>query len=122
MAHINGIDHVQIATPLGADDAARAFYTGVLGLPEIPKPAYLSANGGAWFACGALQIHIGGEAEFIPARKAHPALLVVGFADYVSLLTSRGVEVKAEPAVAGRQRAGIVDPFGNRIELIEQLS
>lgn len=120
MAHINGIDHVQVAMPPGAEDAARAFYTGVLGLPEIPKPADLAArSGGCWFAAGHLQIHLGGEAGFMPAKKAHPALTVDGFDEYVAQLAARGIEVTADVMVAGRKRAGIYDVFGNRIELIE---
>jgi catechol 2,3-dioxygenase-like lactoylglutathione lyase family enzyme len=123
MPHISGIDHVQVAMPVGAEDAARAFYTGVLGLPEIPKPADLLArSGGVWFAAGALQVHLGGEAGFVPARKAHPALTVVDFDDYLGLLAARGVEVTLDVMVAGRRRAGIFDTFGNRIELIEQQS
>ncbi len=107
--------------PVGAEDAARAFYNGVLGLPETPKPAHLFArSGGVWFQCGAQQIHLGGDAQFVPAKKAHPALTVDGFADYLAQLAARGVEVQPDDTVAGRARAVIFDPFGNRIELIEQ--
>ena len=69
-----GIDHVQLAAPLGCEPAARRFYGELLGLPELPKPEALAARGGAWFQCGAQQIHIGVEQEFRPAKKAHPAL------------------------------------------------
>jgi catechol 2,3-dioxygenase-like lactoylglutathione lyase family enzyme len=120
MPHINGIDHVQVAMPVGAEDAARAFYHAVLGLPELPKPADLVArSGGVWFAAGPLQVHLGGEAGFLPARKAHPALTVEGFDEYLGLLAARGVEVSMDVMVAGRKRASLFDPFGNRIELIE---
>lgn len=119
MPHITGIDHVQVATPPGADDAARAFYGGVLGLSEIPKPAPLNASGGLWFQTGSTQLHIGGEAGFVAARKAHPAFAVEDFDAYCALLRERGVEVRDEVQVAGRRRAGIADPFGNRVELIE---
>lgn len=119
MPHITGIDHVQVAIPPGADDAARAFYGGVLGLPEIPKPAPLNASGGAWFMTGTTQLHIGGQAGFVPAKKAHPAFVVEDFDDYCALLRERGVGVREEVQVYGRRRAGIEDPFGNRIELIE---
>lgn len=119
MPHIAGIDHVQVAIPPGADEAARAFYGGVLGLAEIPKPAPLNASGGAWFLTGTTQLHIGGQAGFVPAKKAHPAFVVADFDDYCALLRERGVEVREEVQVAGRRRAGIEDPFGNRIELIE---
>jgi catechol 2,3-dioxygenase-like lactoylglutathione lyase family enzyme len=119
MPHITGIDHVQVATPPGADDAARAFYGGVLGLAEIPKPAPLNASGGLWFQTGSTQLHIGGQAGFVAARKAHPAFVVEDFDAYCALLRERGVEVREEVQVNGRRRAGIEDPFGNRLELIE---
>lgn len=120
MPHIAGLDHVQVAIPPGADDAARAFYGGVLGLPEIPKPAPLNASGGVWFVTGSTQLHIGGQAGFVPAKKAHPAFIVEDFDAYCTLLRERAVRVREEPQVAGRRRAGIEDPFGNRIELIER--
>ena len=119
MPHISGIDHVQVAIPPGADDAARAFYGGVLGLPETPKPAPHNASGGMWFVAGASQLHIGSQVDFIAAKKAHPAFIVEDFDGYCALLRKQEVAVREEPQVAGRRRAGIEDPFGNRVELIE---
>ncbi|GAB3458085.1 VOC family protein [Massilia terrae] len=119
MPHIAGIDHVQVAIPPGADEEARAFYGGVLGLAEIPKPAPLNASGGLWFLAGTAQVHIGSQPNFIAAKKAHPALLVHDFDGYCALLRERQVTVREEVQVYGRRRAGIEDPFGNRIELIE---
>jgi catechol 2,3-dioxygenase-like lactoylglutathione lyase family enzyme len=118
MGHITGIDHVQLAMPIGGEDTARAFFTGVLGLPEIVKPPVLAVRGGAWFACGALQLHLGADGAFQAARKAHPALVVAGFPAYVAELEAKGVPVQPDETVHGRQRATIFDPFGNRIELI----
>ncbi|SFD68773.1 VOC family protein [Massilia yuzhufengensis] len=119
MPHIAGIDHVQVAIPPGADEAARAFYGGVLGMAEIPKPAPLIASGGMWFQVGATQLHIGSQLDFKAAKKAHPAFLVDGYAGFCAQLSAGGVTVREEEPVAGRRRAGIEDPFGNRIELIE---
>ncbi|GAB3389521.1 VOC family protein [Massilia agri] len=119
MPHIAGIDHVQVAIPPGADEAARAFYGGVLGLAEVAKPAPLNASGGVWYTAGASQLHIGGQAGFVPAKKAHPAFLIEDFDAYCALLRERGVEVREEAQVYRRRRAGIEDPFGNRVELIE---
>lgn len=119
MPRIADIDHVQVAIPPGADDAARAFYGGVLGLQEVPKPAPLNASGGVWFQMGATQLHIGAEQGFAPNKKAHPAFVVEGFEEYCALLRERGVAVREEAQVYGRRRAGIEDPFGNRVELIE---
>jgi catechol 2,3-dioxygenase-like lactoylglutathione lyase family enzyme len=118
MGHITGIDHVQLAMPAGAEEQARQFYSGVLELPEIEKPAVLAVRGGAWFQCGPVQLHLGADPAFLAAKKAHPALVVDGFADFCALLASRGVLVTPEETVGGRLRAGIADPFGNRIELI----
>ena len=78
------LDHVQVAMPAGGEARARAFYVGVLGMSELAKPAPLAARGGAWFAGGdgaSVQIHCGVEPDFRPARKAHPAVLVVGIDD-----------------------------------------
>lgn len=119
MGHLTGIDHVQLAMPVGAEAQARQFYSGVLGLAEIPKPAALAVRGGAWFQCGPVQLHLGADPEFRPAKKAHPALVVADFTVFSAILGGHGVSLKAEEAVAGRQRATLFDPFGNRLELIE---
>jgi catechol 2,3-dioxygenase-like lactoylglutathione lyase family enzyme len=114
------IDHVQLGIPAGGEDKARAFFSGLLGIPEAPKPAPLAARGGAWFELGELKIHVGVEQEFRAAKKAHPALQVDDLAALVSRLRAAGVEVADGEAVAGyRSRVFVDDPFGNRIELVE---
>jgi catechol 2,3-dioxygenase-like lactoylglutathione lyase family enzyme len=117
---VYGIDHVQLAIPAGGEALARRFYGELLGLAEIAKPPNLVTRGGAWFRCGSLQLHLGVEPEFRPARKAHPALLVRDLAILLKTLSAAGCEVKfdSEP-VPGFDRAFTSDPFGNRIELIE---
>jgi catechol 2,3-dioxygenase-like lactoylglutathione lyase family enzyme len=114
-----GIDHVQLAMPAGGEQLARQFYGKLLGLTEIPKPPNLAARGGAWFQCGPLQLHLGVESEFRPAKKAHPALLVTELVDLLKSLTAAGFEVKYDnEPVQGFDRAFTSDPFGNRIELL----
>ena len=71
-----GIDHVQVAAPPGCEEEARAFYGGLLGMEELPKPEPLRARGGCWFRAGAQELHVGVEEPFAPARKAHPGLVV----------------------------------------------
>lgn len=117
---ILGIDHVQIAAPAGAEAAAREFYGGLLGLEELPKPAVLAVRGGVWFACGAQQLHVGIEAEFCAARKAHPALVVDVLDDLTTRLADAGVDVRSGEDLPGIRRAFVSDPFGNRIELVEK--
>jgi catechol 2,3-dioxygenase-like lactoylglutathione lyase family enzyme len=116
---IVGVDHVQLAMPAGEEGKARAFYAGLLGVPEVPKPANLAARGGAWFESPHVKIHLGVEREFRPARKAHPGLLVEGLSELAGKLRSAGYEVIDEP-MNGRARVYVDDPFGNRLELIER--
>lgn len=111
-----GIDHVQLAIPVGQEDVARRFYVGVLGMVEIPKPPLMAVRGGAWFRAGPVEIHVGGEPEFVPARKAHPALLV---GELVSFVDSCGLDAHWNDEIPGALRCHVDDPFGNRIELID---
>jgi catechol 2,3-dioxygenase-like lactoylglutathione lyase family enzyme len=115
---IVGIEHVQLAMPAGREAEARAFYARLLGIPERPKPPELARRGGAWFEDGPVKIHLGVEADFRPARKAHPALLVRDLRALVERLREAGVEV-VEDALEGHDRVYVADPFGNRIELME---
>ena len=73
----SAIDHVQLAMPAGGEERARAFYRALLGMTEIPKPSELAKRGGCWFACGPVQIHLGVEDDFRPAKKAHPGFAVL---------------------------------------------
>ena len=118
---IIGIEHVQLAMPRGEEHRARNFYSGILGIPEVPKPAELAKRGGVWFESEYLKIHLGVEAEFRPARKAHPALLVEDLRALLVLLRERGISVVDDDALEGFFRVYVSDPFGNRIELMEPL-
>ena len=115
------IDHVQLAMPRGGEDAARGFYRDLLGLDEEPKPAELAARGGCWFRGGAVRLHLGVEADFRAARKAHPALRVSGFAGLVVALRGAGCTVREDGAFEDAARVYVDDPFGNRLELIADL-
>ena len=119
---ILSIDHIQIAMPAGQEDRARAFYGDVLGFTEIPKPAVLAKRGGAWFQSQSVQLHLGVEADFRPARKAHPAFIVSDLDLLVAKVQDAGYESDtSQPPLDGYKRAHIFDPFGNRIELMEKL-
>jgi catechol 2,3-dioxygenase-like lactoylglutathione lyase family enzyme len=116
---IIGIEHVQLAMPVGGEAAARSFYTALLGIPERAKPPQLAARGGCWFEAPGVKVHLGVEADFRAARKAHPALLVSDLAALSAVLTAAGVTVTADDPVDGRARCYVDDPFGNRIELMQ---
>jgi catechol 2,3-dioxygenase-like lactoylglutathione lyase family enzyme len=115
-----GIDHVQVAAPVGSEAEARRFYGEVLGLTEVPKPAALQARGGVWFACGAHQLHIGVTERFSPADKAHPALQVrlAELDRLAGRLEAAGAPVRWDDAIPGTRRFYTADPWGNRLELV----
>ena len=114
-----GLDHVQLAIPAGGEAEARRFYAGLLGLREVPKPAGLAGRGGVWLVGRGIALHLGVERPFVPARKAHPALLVDGLAALIDRLAEAGVPAVPDDALKGISRVYVADPFGNRIELIE---
>ena len=116
---IAAIDHVQLAMPKGEEEKARAFYSGILGMTELAKPDALAKRGGAWFKSGKVQIHLGVEEEFRPAKKAHIALAVRDAAPLRSTLSSHGCRVQDDDLIPGMKRFYTDDCFGNRIEFIE---
>lgn len=118
---IVAIDHVQLAMPAGEESAAVAFYADLLGIAQVPKPPHLAKRGGCWFEHGSLKVHLGVEADFRPARKAHPALLVDGLAALVVRLREADVPLADDEPLEGYDRVYVSDPFGNRIELLEPL-
>lgn len=117
--HLIAFDHVQLAMPAGEEAAARRFYRDVLGLPELPKPAALAARGGVWFGWASMQLHLGVEEDFRPARKAHPAIRVDSLDELAGDLSMAGYEVTFDDGIPGRRRFYLSDPFGNRLEFIE---
>ena len=116
---ISTLHHVQLAMPKGGEDAARAFYGGLLGLSEASKPPILAARGGVWFEKGEVRVHLGVDKDFRPARKAHPAFQVQGVADLLAHLAAKGVAVTRDDNLPGFIRGYVNDPFGNRIEFLE---
>ena len=114
-----GVHHVQLAMPAGGEEAARRFYSDVLGNPEVPKPVELARRGGVWFETDQIRIHLGVEHDFRPARKAHPGLLVQDLQGLSRRLADAGCElIKGEP-LEGYAHIYISDPFGNRLELLQ---
>ena len=116
---IERLDHVQLAMPAGGEDAARRFYDGTLGIPEVRKPAHLAKRGGCWFENGSVKIHLGVEQGFRPAKKAHPALIVSDLSALIKRLSDNGYRVVEDEPLEGYDRRYVDDPFGNRIELME---
>lgn len=113
------IDHIQLAAPKGGEEAAREFFSGILGLTEVDKPKELKKRGGVWFEFGTFQLHIGVEEPFSPAKKAHPAFVVENIEELKLHLKGKNVVFKEDDNLPGANRIFLEDPFGNRLELLE---
>jgi catechol 2,3-dioxygenase-like lactoylglutathione lyase family enzyme len=115
-----GFHHVQLAMPSGEEARADAFYAGILGLQRVEKPESLWGRGGCWFRDAGVEVHLGVEDPFRPARKAHPAFLVEGLDALRHRFEEAGIEVDEQPPLAGYRRFHTFDPFGNRLEVLER--
>ncbi len=118
---ITAVHHAQISVPQGAEDQAREFYCGVLGLTEIPKPESLSGRGGFWLEVAGFQVHVGAEDGVDRSRsKAHVAYLVIDLAHWrAKLAAANCVPVDGVP-ISGYERFEFRDPFGNRVEFLQK--
>ena len=113
------INHVQLAMPPGLETEARRFYGDVLGLHEVPKPESLGRPKGAWFELKGGQLHLGVEADFRPAKKAHVAFDVDNLDQLAARCRDAGYEPRSDHSISGVRRFFVDDPFGNRLELVE---
>ncbi|MHB1923753.1 MAG: VOC family protein [Acidimicrobiales bacterium] len=96
-------------------DAARRFYTEVLGLTERPdRPDF--GFGGAWLDAGGQQVHLI-QSDSTPAPGQHFALQVDDLAAVVEELKGRGIDVSPPNPVGTSLQAFLNDPAGNGIEL-----
>jgi catechol 2,3-dioxygenase-like lactoylglutathione lyase family enzyme len=114
-----GLDHVLLAMPVGGERAARRFYGELLGLREVPKPEELGERNGCWFVGSGIAIHLGVDQRFMPAKKAHPALLVADLIAAREALGAAGAPLREDDTALPVRRCYVEDPFGNRIELID---
>jgi dUTP pyrophosphatase len=105
--------------PGGEEDAAERFYAGVLGLERVPKPKAMKGRGGCWFRGEGIEVHLGVEEPFSPARKAHPAFLVRDLGSLRTRLERDGIQVEEDVQLSGQRRIHTFDPFGNRLEFVE---
>jgi len=115
------LHHVQVSCPAGGEDAARRFYADALGIPEVAKPPALAARGGCWFRGDSVEVHVGVEASFVPAQKAHPALLVDDIEAVAEQIVGFGFPVTWDEEFPGYRRFYTVDGNGNRVEVLASL-
>ena len=110
---------MQLAMPPSQEATARKFYEGVLGMTEVDKPPVLAARGGAWFRAGGVELHLGVEDDFRPARKGHPAIMVRDLDVLVDRLAAVGQPAEWDADFPGFRRVYAHDPFGNRLEFLQ---
>ncbi|MFD6275612.1 glyoxalase [Streptomyces sp. NPDC060209] len=115
----DGLHHVQLAIPPGAEALCREFWRDILGMTELEKPSELAARGGCWFRGGGLEIHLGVEDDFRPSSKAHPGILVSSLDVLAERLDDNGVSVTWDDAFPGYNRFYVLDKLGNRLEFLE---
>jgi catechol 2,3-dioxygenase-like lactoylglutathione lyase family enzyme len=113
------IHHVQLSAPVGSEPLARSFWSELLGFAEVEKPPALAARGGCWFRANGIEVHIGIEEAFMPARRAHPGFKVDGIDEWAARLEGGGHEVEWDDNFPGIRRFYTADPFGNRLEFLE---
>ncbi|GMA86259.1 glyoxalase [Angustibacter aerolatus] len=111
-----GLHHVQVACPAGSEDALRGFYGGLLGLPERRSRRSSLRAAASGSGSGRRSLHLGVEPGFVPARKAHPALLVDDVDALAAAVEAAGLPVRWDDQVPGVRRFHTDDPVGNRIE------
>lgn len=116
---ITRLDHIQLLMPAGQESAARRFFVELLGMEEEPKPEAYAVRGGCWFRSGGVLVHVGAEPGFVPQKRAHPAFCVRDLASLRHRLSAAGFSIIEETTLPDRRRVYTADPFGNRIELIQ---
>ena len=115
------INHVTVAVPAGEHEKVRAFYGGVLGLEEIPRPAALNAVYDLmWFKLLDILLHLDFSPPWVqPSENRHVALEVEDLPGLRSYLESKGATIRKAVKMPDRERFYLLDPFGNYFEIIE---
>ena len=67
-----------------------------------------------------MRLHLGVEADFHPARKAHPAFVVDDLDALLAAAAAHGCETTAPEPLPPYRRGFAYDPFGNRLEFMQR--
>jgi len=111
------LSHINVTMPQDGEAIARLFYSGQLGLRELPKPKPLQNRGGVWFDAGGVALHLSVEEQRIGVDAQRHFGLGCGNVDGLKArLKAAGVEIEDGWPVPWK-RFFIRDPFGNRIEI-----
>lgn len=112
------INHFHVCVSPERLEEARDFYMYILGLELIKRPDHLFNSPGYWFNIGDAQLHIGVEATS-QFTERHTALEVSDILSAKKHLEASGIEICPQAKVSGWERFAFVDPFGNRMELLQ---
>ena len=119
---IIGLHHAQITIPQGTEEAGKNFYCKVLGLNEISKPSALQGRGGFWLQVGNQEVQVGTEDGFNRlTTKAHLAYEVEDISYWRKVLLENEIEILDSVPIPNYERFELRDPFGNRVEMIQQI-
>lgn len=114
------VDHIQLAMPPSSGEVARSYFVSVLEMEEDTKPEPLRSIGGYWFRKDGVILYLGVEDGFIAQKKAHPVFIVSDLRGLTSKIVEAGYPLIWNSALPDRSRFYTNDPFGNRIEFIEE--
>lgn len=120
MIRFKRVDHIHICVPAEQLDEARQFYANIIGLEQKARPKQLDASKGYWFNIGNIELHIGVDTPVARVRR-HTAFEVAEIEAARQQLEKNGVEIAEEPHIPGRERFAFIDPFGNRMELLQMV-
>ena len=113
-----GAKKVHHATVLVTDlQKAEAFYSGVLGLPRIPRPELPSE--GIWYELEGVQLHLIWTEEAEAATARHVAFVVDDLDSVLARVREMGLQIWDDVQIDGFVRRHCRDPFGNGIELLQ---
>lgn len=110
------LQHVSIPLPPDGKDAARHFYSDLLGLEEVPVPETLNALNLLWYRLGDTELHLFIEEPAADRSARHFCIEVDDVETLRSALEAGGVAVVGATAIPGRPRYFCRDPFGNMLE------
>lgn len=113
------VDHFHICVPAEKLEEALAFYTEILGFNVAERPDHLFNHPGYWLTSCEIELHIGLE-DPLPVTIRHTALMVDDVDEAFNILSNTdGVTIIDEVPIPGRKRFAFLDPFGNRMELLQ---
>ena len=99
-------------------ERARRFYSGVLGLKEVERPANFTTPV-VWFEVGDEHVHLIPSERPDTESPRHFALHVDDARAAREHVRAQGIEIQETVPIPGADRFFINDPDGNMIELIQ---